>query len=592
MSIVLNGLPAAAGIAKGRAHVLHWAVPTVPHHTVSPDQVDEELRRFDDARRTVKARLQEMKQGTVERIGSYESQIFDPQLAMLDDPEVVDRVHQYIRENHLPAARAFEWRVLELETLWTRTNNPMVLDRVNDLVDLQIRVLHVLLDLPDPWDISLGGEPVVIVAQNLTPSLTVQFDPEIVRGLATDLGTRTSHWAILARSLNIPAVVGLGDVMGQVSEGQEIIVDGRIGRVVLDPDDQDLTVFHEREEQIRCWEEETALIAGLDAETMDGEPVTLRANLDLPSEAHAAKARGAQGIGLMRTEFLIVGRSSLPGEEEQYEAYRSVAKEFPSGTVIVRTFDLGGDKFPMFLDMPREENPFLGWRAIRVCLDQPDFFHTQLRAILRATAHGDIRILLPMVNDVDEVLQVRAMISQIEVDLQKEGVPYNPGTKIGVLIETPAAALDAVELSRHSDFFSIGTNDLVQYTLAVDRTNSRLAKLYNPFHPSVIRLLHQVSRVGRAAGVEVSVCGEMAAHPLGAFLMLGLNIHALSVAWPALPEIKKAIREFRIEDARKAAGQALAAPTSQDAIWCLLEGIGESTDLAAFAGRWNLSLPQ
>lgn len=592
MSIVLNGLPAAAGIAKGRAHVLHWAVPTVPHHTVSPDQVDEELRRFDDARRIVKARLQEMKRGTVERIGSHESQIFDPQLAMLDDPEVVDRVHQYIRENHLPAARAFEWRVLELETLWTRTNNPMVLDRVNDLVDLQIRVLHVLLDLPDPWDISLGGEPVVIVAQNLTPSLTVQFDPEIVRGLATDLGTRTSHWAILARSLNIPAVVGLGDVMGQVSEGQEIIVDGRIGRVVLDPDDQDLTVFHEREEQIRCWEEETALIAALDAETMDGEPVTLRANLDLPSEAHAAKAQGAQGIGLMRTEFLIVGRSSLPGEEEQYEAYRSVAKEFPSGTVIVRTFDLGGDKFPMFLDMPREENPFLGWRAIRVCLDQPDFFHTQLRAILRATAHGDIRILLPMVNDVDEVLQVRAMISQIEVDLQKEGVPYNPGTKIGVLIETPAAALDAVELSRHSDFFSIGTNDLVQYTLAVDRTNSRLAKLYNPFHPSVIRLLHQVSRVGRAAGVEVSVCGEMAAHPLGAFLMLGLNIHALSVAWPALPEIKKAIREFRIEDARKAAGQALAAPTSQDAIWCLLEGIGESTDLAAFAGRWNLSLPQ
>ena len=320
MSIVLNGLPAAPGIAKGRAHVLHWAVPTVPHHTVSPDQVNEELQRFDDARSTVKARLQEMKRGTVERIGSVESQIFDPQLAMLDDPEVVDRVRQYIRENHLPAARAFEWRVLELETLWTRTNNPMVLDRVNDLVDLQIRVLHVLLDLPDPWDISLGGEPVVIVAQNLTPSLTVQFDPELVRGLATDLGTRTSHWAILARSLKIPAVVGLGDIMGQVSEGQEIIVDGRIGRVVLDPDDQDITVFREREEQIRGWEEETALIAGLDAETMDGEPVSLRANLDLPSEAHAAKAHGAQGIGLLRTELLIVGRSSMPAEDDQCEA--------------------------------------------------------------------------------------------------------------------------------------------------------------------------------------------------------------------------------------------------------------------------------
>lgn len=588
----MDGLPAAAGIAKGRARVLHWTVPTVPHHTVSPDQVDEELRRFDDARSTVKARLQVMKRGTVERIGSVESQIFDPQLAMLDDPEVVDRVRQYIRENHLPAVRAFEWRVLELEALWTRTNNPMVLDRVNDLVDLQIRVLHVLLDLPDPWDISLGEEPVVIVAQNLTPSLTVQFDPKLVRGLATDLGTRTSHWAILARSLKIPAVVGLGDLMDQVTEGQEIIVDGHIGRVVLDPDDQHRTVFREREEQIRVWEEETALIAGLEAETMDGEPVSLRANLDLPSEAHAAKAHGAQGIGLMRTEFLIVGRSSMPAEDDQYEAYRSVAKEFPSGTVIIRTFDLGGDKFPMFLHMPREENPFLGWRAIRVCLDQPEFFRTQLRAILRATAHGDIRILLPMVNDVDEVLQVRSMLSEIEIDLQREGVPYNPGTKVGVLIETPAAALDAVELSRHSDFFSIGTNDLVQYTLAVDRTNSRLADLYNPFHPSVIRLLHQVSRVARAAGVEVSVCGEMAAHPLGAFLIMGLNIHALSVAWPALPEIKKVIREFRIEDARKAAGQALAAPTSQDAIRCLVEGIGESTDLAAFSGRWNLSLPQ
>ncbi|SVD36063.1 uncharacterized protein METZ01_LOCUS388917, partial [marine metagenome] len=265
---------------------------------------------------------------------------------------------------------------------------------------------------------------------------------------------------------------------------------------------------------------------------------------------------------------------------------------FPSGAVFIRTFDLGGDKFPMFLHMPQEENPFLGWRAIRVCLDEPELFRTQLRALLRATAHGDVRMMLPLVNDVEEVIQVRALLDEEAKRLADDGIPYNVGYKLGVMIETPAAALDAAELARYCDFFSIGTNDLVQYTLAVDRTSTRLAKLYNPFHPAVVRQLHHVARASHAAGIEVSVCGEMASNPLAAFLLLGLDITVLSMSWPSLPEIKKMVREVRIEDARHAAQKALAADTSRDVTECLVDGIGDSIDLTAFSGRWSLSVPR
>jgi phosphotransferase system enzyme I (PtsI) len=409
--------------------------------------------------------------------------------------------------------------------------------------------------------------------------------------VATDLGTRTAHWAILARSLKIPVVVGLGRVTQEAKEGQEAILDGRIGRILLDPTPGDRAAFEERKERLQVWEDEIAVIAKQESVTRDGQTISLRANVDLPAEAEKALAYGADGIGLFRTEFLVVGRTTMPSEEEQYAAYRDVAEAFRDGSVYIRTFDLGGDKFPMFLHMPREENPFLGWRAVRVCLDEPELFRTQLRAILRATAHGDVRIMVPMVNDGEEIRQVRELV-EAEVDrLKREGIPYNKGYKLGIMVETPAAALDALELSRHADFFSVGTNDLTQYTLAVDRTNPRLTKLYTPFHPTVLRLLHQVSRVAKAAGIEVSVCGEMAANPLGAFLLMGLDITSLSIAWPALPEIKRVVRDVRIEDARRAARKALAAPTTADVTRCLIEGIGSSVDLKAFAGRWNLSVP-
>lgn len=591
MSITLDGSGASEGIAEGEVFLLRWGVPTVPHETVPDDDVPREVERFHEARAWARSRLEEMRRATEERLGPVEARIFEPQILMLDDSEVVQGTVRYIEENGLTAQRAFEWRMLELQAMWSRTRNPMVLDRLNDLEDLMIRVLRRLLGDHDPSDLPGSGRGVIVVATNLTPSLVVQLDPASVRGIATDHGTRTAHWAMLARSLRIPAVVGLGTVSREARQGQTAVVDGRIGRVVLDPTPEEQGRFSERQRRLTNWEEEMAVIASLESVTTDGQYVELRANLDLPSESAQAAAHGAVGVGLFRTEFLVVGRASMPGEEEQYEAYRAVAEAFPRGAVYIRTFDLGGDKFPMFLNMPSEENPFLGWRAIRVCLDEPELFRTQLRALLRATAHGDVRMMLPLVNDVEEVRRVRALLEEEEEYLSDRGIPYNSGYKLGVMIETPAAALDAVELARHCDFFSIGTNDLVQYTLAVDRTNTRLTHLYNPFHPAVVRLLHQVSRVSRAAGIEVSVCGELASNPLGAFLLLGLDITTLSMAWPSLPEIKKFIRDIRIEDARTAARKALAAPTSKHVTDCLVAGIGDSVDLKVFQGRWSLSVP-
>ena len=588
MSKVLDGIGASEGIGAGRVHILNWGVPDVPHRSIDPEEVVGEEEHLREVFEWAKKRLLDLEDTTEESLGVVEARIFEPQLLMLEDEELIEGAARYIRENRLSAARALDWRLLEIQARWSRTAHPMVLDRLNDLQDLQVRLLHQLLGLPDPTDVSGLGENVIVVTRNLTPSLTVQFDPKRVLGIAADHGTRTAHWVMLARSLEIPTVCGMGVVSEQARAGQEAIVDGRIGRVVLDPDDHDRHVFRKREIQILALEEELETIAQLPSITADEQPVALRANLDLPGEAERAHLHGAQGVGLFRTEFLVVGRNQMPGEEDQYLAYRSVAEAFPKQVVTVRTFDLGGDKFPMFLHMPAEENPFLGWRAIRVCLDEPELFRTQLRAILRASAHGDIRIMVPLVNNVEEIRQVRELVQEEEERLRKDGIPFNSGYKLGILVETPAAALEAVELARHSDFFSIGTNDLTQYTLAVDRTSARLAKLFNPFHPAVVQQLSSVSRVAKSAGIEVSVCGEMAANPLGAFLLLGLDITTLSVAWPSVPEVKKMVRSFRMEDARRAAKAAVSAPTSRDVVECLVDGIGGSVDLSAFSGRWNL----
>jgi phosphotransferase system enzyme I (PtsI) len=590
MKLVRDGIPASPGIVVGPAYVLRWELPRVPHVNIAAGAVEEEVARFNEARSWAKSRIREIQQQTLERLGHIEAQIFEPQILMLDDADLVDGTISYIRENHLSAARAFELRMLEFQSEWSRSGHPMIMDRINDLTDIQMRVIRRLLDIEDPA-LNLGAfeEPVILVARDLTPTITVQLDRNRILGLATDGGTRTSHSAILARSLNLPAVVNLGDLADRVQTGQQLVLDGRAGRVIVEPAAAEKQIYRDRDIRIREWEQELMLLAHLDAVTPDQQPVQLRANIDLPGEAMSARSHGARGIGLYRTEFFVVGRSTAPEEDEQYRCYKEVLDVYPDEAVYIRTFDLGGDKFPLFLHMPPEENPFLGWRAIRVCLDMPDMFRAQLRALLRATAHGDVRIMLPLVNEVSEVERTRQLLDEEAALLTAEGIPFNGGYKLGIMIETPAAALIAPELARYADFFSIGTNDLVQYTLAVDRGNARLAPMYNPFHPAVLRLLDLTGRAGRHAGIEVSVCGELASHPLGVFMLLGLDITALSVAPSSLPEVKKIIRTVPASDARAATHAALDAATPEGVTAILTEGISQFLDLSLFSGRWNLA---
>ncbi len=588
-----EGTPASPGIVIGPAHVVAWERARVVHQTISADEIEEEIQRFRDARAATREQLLHIQDEAATRLGPVEAQIFEPQLMMLQDADLVEGVKAYIGENRLSAARAVELRMLEFQSEWRQTGHPMVMDRLNDLLDVENRLIRHLLGQEDP-DSLLDAirDPVILVARDLIPSLTVQLNPARVLGLATDAGTRTSHSAIIARALGIPAVVGLGEAASQIGQGDLLILDGRTGRLIANPSESERRRYRERDIQVREWEQELVLLAHLEPVTPDRQPVLLRGNIDLPGEAQTAKEHGAQGVGLFRTEFLVVGRRSMPEEESQYEAYRRVAELFPHDAVVIRTYDLGGDKFPLFLNMPAEENPYLGWRAIRVCLDMPELFRTHLRAMLRATVHGDVRIMLPLITSVEEIQETRSILEEEEDRLNADGIPFNPGYKLGVMIETPAAALMAGELTRYADFFSIGTNDLTQYTLAVDRNNARLSSRFDALHPSVIKLLRQTVQAGRAAGLEVSVCGELASDPVGLYLLLGLGITVFSVSPAALPEIKKVVRSVPASDARARADEALAAADTRTVTRILTEGISEWLDLSLFAGRWNLSGPE
>ena len=591
MSVIRDGIPAAPGIVIAPARVLRWEVPRVPHGVTVPEaQVEAEVQRFLDACAYAQERIRAVQARAEVTVGEVEARIFDPQVLMLEDADLVQGTIGYIRDNHLTAERAFEWRVLEWESALSHSSHPMIIDRLADLADVQARVLRRLMGMPDP-DLAarVEGDKVILIAHELTPSVTVQLDPKHVIGIATDLGTRTSHSAILARSLDIPCVVSLGNLSETVRDGDELILDGRQGRVVIAPSDEEKETYRQRDYLVREWEQELVLLAHLPSVTRDGTRIELRSNIDLPGEAESARTHGADGVGLYRTEFLVVGRATAPGEEEQYAAYRKVADAFPGQPVIIRTYDLGGDKFPAFLHIGREENPFLGWRAIRVCLDEPDMFRTQLRALGRAMVHGDIRIMLPLVNEISEVERSRVLLEECLAQLRAEGEPVPATYKLGAMIETPAAAMLAPELAKHVDFFSIGTNDLVQYTLAVDRGNSRLARLYNPFHPAVVRLLDLITRAGNEAGIEVGVCGELAANPVGAFMLIGMRAHSLSVAPSSLAEIKKVIRSVTWEAAAEAAAEALTAATPDAVATGLTQRLSRMLDLGKFNGGYNLS---
>ena len=564
MDRALVGLSASPGIVLGPVHLLRWEVPDVPHAILADEDVDAEVARFHDAVERAKDRLRQVRDRAARHAGPEEAAIFEVQISILDDHELHLRVESYIRQN-LGAEKAFDLVLLEWRQHFARSNVPMMRERVGDLTDVHIRVLTILLGLPDhdPVDVPKGANA-ILVTHDLTPSLTVQLDREAIAGIATDSGTRTSHVAILARSLGLPAVVGLRDAVARLRGDEYVVLDGSSGMLIVNPSAAEIDAFLHRAALEAQTEAELQEAADEEPVTTDGVRITVRANVDLPEEAEQAAHSGAEGVGLMRTEFLVVGRATMPDEEEQYRAYRRVVEAFGGRPVVIRTFDVGGDKLPVG-GYPSEPNPFLGWRAIRMCLDEPELFKVQLRALLRAGMHGDVRIMLPLVISLDEVLAARTLLDEAAAELDARGVEYRHDIPLGVMIETPAAALGADAFVDDVAFFSIGTNDLVQYTLAVDRGNANLARRFTPLHPAVLTLIKRTLEVGAAHGLDVAVCGEMASQPLMAFALIGLGIRSLSVNPRAVPLVKRIIRGLSASMAEEAATAALRSRTAAEA---------------------------
>jgi phosphotransferase system enzyme I (PtsI) len=561
VSRTIAGVSASPGVAIGPVHLLRWEVPEVPSRIVADEAIPSELQRLAAAIDTAIERLRRVRDAAEKNAGAEEAAIFDVQISILEDVDLRARMDELVRQN-LAAEKAADLVLLEWRQHFARHKHAMLRERVGDLADVQIRLLSILLGLPDhdPVDVKKGSSAIV-VTHDLTPSLTVQLDREAIAGIATEEGTRTSHVAILARSLGLPAVVGLRGAVSAVRAGQRVILDGTAGTLIVAPSDIHVAAAVARAEDERRESDALASQAADEAITLDGECVVFRANVDLPEEAATAVRFGADGVGLMRTEFLVVGRAAMPDEQEQYVEYSRVLEAFQGRTVIIRTYDIGGDKLPVG-GYPTEPNPFLGWRAIRMCLDEPELFKTQLRALLRAAQHGDLRIMFPLVTGVDEVRAARALLDEAANELKARGVAFKRNIPLGVMIETPAAAISAHTFVGEVDFFSIGTNDLTQYTLAVDRGNANLASRFQPLHPAVLALIKQTVDVATANGMDIGVCGEMASEPLMAFALVGLGLRSLSVAPRSLPLLKKIIRGIRASDARAAAAAALTARTA------------------------------
>ncbi|HJS43319.1 MAG TPA: phosphoenolpyruvate--protein phosphotransferase [Gemmatimonadales bacterium] len=576
---LLKGIGVSPGIAMGPIVTVRWALPEVPHRVVPRTQVEKEIRRLRAALRDVRKQLTDLRARAEDRAGVDEARIFDAQMLMLEDKDFIGGVAELIRENHLTAEKAFEFKTLEVRDLWTAAGNPLLKERLADLTGVAIRVIQHLMHHggADVWE--MIAEPSILVARELSPGLTVQLDREHVVGLISEEGTRTSHAAILAHSLGIPAIFGLRGAVARIPAGTKAILDGMQGTVLLDPTAEELEEAQRRDTNRRELATRMEDAVAQLSVTVDGVHIALRGNVDLPDEVEAAKAHGAEGVGLLRTEFLITGHSELPSEDQQAEYFRRVGEAFAGHPVVIRTYDLGGDKFPAAFRGPVEANPFLGWRAIRVCLDEPEMFRTQIRAVLRAAVTVNLHMMIPLVTRLDEVERTREMIREEAERLESAGIAAAKSVPLGVMVETPAAAVMADRLVEISDFLSVGTNDLTQYTLVVDRGNARLADRFTPHDPSVLRLLKQVAEAARAAGKPASVCGEMASEPLSAFLLLGLGYETLSVAPPALPFIKWLIRQVTTAQARAAADAALAARSAELALDILRFALAEVVDL-------------
>ena len=532
----LKGIGVSPGITIGPAYLVPKLHQYVSDHQIPPEEIASEIERLEKALAETEDDLEKIRTQTARNSGTVEANIFNVHLLLLHDRELKKEIVCQIKDG-ANAAWAVQTVVnRHLERLG-KVNDAYLNERRYDLEDVGKRLLRNLLGIKGHFaDLK---ERVVLVAHNLTPSETASLNRKLVSAFATDVGGPTSHTAIMARALEIPAVVGLKEITGVARPGETVIVDGQQGVVILDPDESVLKEYTQRQTDLRKSHRALSPLKDVIACTRDKHRVIIGANIELPAEVSSVMAHGADEIGLFRTEFLYLNREDLPSEEEQFRVYRHVVEKVKPCPVTIRTLDLGGDKFASALNMPEELNPFLGWRAIRFCLSQPDIFKEQLRAILRASAFGPVRIMYPLISDVEEIKTARIIMEEAMAELKQKNKKFLPSIPIGAMIEVPSAALTAGAISRYVDFFSIGTNDLIQYSMAVDRTNVRTARLYSPTHPAILKLISEVVGAGRKTGIPVGLCGEMAANPALAFLLIGMGVNELSMAPLAIPEVKQ-----------------------------------------------------
>lgn len=536
---MLKGIAASNGIVIGKAYVVKETKPELPQHDITPEQREAELERLDRARAVTRQQLEAIRADLAAKAGESEAAIFDAHLMLLDDPMLGEAVVAKINEGR-NAEMAVHQAGETFAGMFDAMDDEYMRGRAADVRDICTRWVNNLLGVETG---SLGNmtEPAVVFAHDLAPSDTAQMDKTKVLAFVTEIGGRTSHSAIMARSLEIPAVVGVGD-LSTVANGDTVIVDGNAGEVIVNPDPAVLAEYQERRRTLEERKEKLRALKDLPAQTPDGKTFVLAANIGTPDDVDSALAYGAEGVGLYRTEFLYMDRADMPTEQEQYQAYRKVLEAFGRLPVIIRTLDIGGDKELPYLKLDRELNPFLGNRAIRLCLSNPGLFKTQLRAILRAGVSGNPWIMLPMVATLDEVRRTKALLREVEAELEAEGIPFTRDYKLGIMIEIPSAAVQADHFAREVDFFSIGTNDLIQYTLAVDRMNEKVSYLYDPFNPAVLRLIEQVIQAGHRHGIFVGMCGEMAGEPLATPLLMAMGLDEFSMSASSIPQVKAVIR--------------------------------------------------
>ncbi|KQL57550.1 MULTISPECIES: phosphoenolpyruvate--protein phosphotransferase [Bacillaceae] len=560
MSNTLTGIAASAGIAIAKAFVHEEPDFTVKQKEAS--NKEKEVERLTEALAQSTKELEEIKQKALKELGEDKAEIFSAHLLVLSDPELIDSVKGKINDDGVTAEYALNEVADMFITMFENMDNAYMQERAADIRDVSRRVLGHLMGI-QVVSLAAIAEDTVIIAHDLTPSDTAQLNPAVIKGFATDIGGRTSHSAIMSRSLEIPAVVGTKQATKTIANGDMIIVDGIDGDVLINPSEDELATYKQKQQQFAAQKAEWAKLVNEKTVTKDGVHVELAANIGTPQDLDGVLANGAEGIGLYRTEFLYMGRTELPSEEEQFEAYKEVVERMEGKPVVIRTLDIGGDKELPYLDLPEEMNPFLGFRAIRLCLEKQDMFRDQLRALLRASAYGNLKIMFPMIATIEELREAKEILADEKEKLKAEGVTVSEELEVGIMVEIPSTAVASPQFAKEVDFFSIGTNDLIQYTMAADRMNERVSYLYQPYHPAVLRLIDMVIKAAHAEGKWVGMCGEMAGDEIAIPLLLGLGLDEFSMSATSVLPARSQLSKLSKEELSAFAQSALLESTSE-----------------------------